>query len=472
MRNSWIAFLSLLIISCGKNPYYTENILLGGEIRNDNEGFITVQKAPSPYEVASGKEYPIDTIQIDSNWFFLKEFEGETGTYNIQYGEFNFPVYLEPAKKLNINFDAEDVYETLEFSSDTKKPTRYLVKIHQGKNNTDANVLFALSEDEFLTKVDSMRKSFDTTLVEFITDKPSFDKQFLKEQSLSHLYGTYVQMLNYAKLRHYYNDTLADLSEGFFNFKKEINLNDSNAIKVANYLTTIQLMMEDDLEDFANQQTTTFETYTHAKYNWIDSNIRIQKLRDFFLASTLKNYIKYDFHAEPDSIIQLGLAQISDSTLASTITTELDIRSHLAGGNIAPDFTAIDTAGASHQLSDLRGKVVYIDFWASWCGPCKSEAPHLNKLRNAFKNDDVVILSVSIDDYRGDWFKYIDDNNTPGEQWYVNGWGSKAAQQYVIQSIPRFVLIDATGKIVTANAPRPSTQASKEAISKLLESNS
>lgn len=471
MKNLWFALIAVLLISCGEKPKISENIMVGGEIRNDEIGYFTLEKTPTPYEVAIGKTYPIDTVKIDTSWLFVQEIVGPKGVYNLTYGDEHFQVYLEPTKKLNINFDGTDVLNTTEFSSDSKKPTRYVVKISKGKQKTPPSTLFALSEEDFLFSVDSMRKSFDTAIVEFITDKPRFDKQFLKEESLSHLYGTYVQMLNYARIRHHYNDTLEDLSEGYFDFKKEINLNDTNALNVSNYLMAIQLLMEDDLEEIAIQEITTFEQYTSAKFHWIDSNLRVQELRDYFYTSALKNYVKYDFHAEPDSIIQLGLTQINDSALAASITSELDTRAHLATGKPAPNFTAIDTAGKEHQLSDLKGKVVYIDFWATWCGPCKQEAPYLEKLRKSMEGENVVILSVSIDDYRGEWQKYISEKEVEGDQWYVKGWKSDAAQQYVIKSIPRFVLIDQQGNIVEANASRPSTKDAKEAIEQLLEPN-
>ena len=64
------------------------------------------------------------------------------------------------------------------------------------------------------------------------------------------------------------------------------------------------------LQEIAIQEITTFEQYTAAKFQWIDSNLRVQELRDYFYTSALKNYVKYDFHAEPDSIIQLGLTHI------------------------------------------------------------------------------------------------------------------------------------------------------------------
>ena len=128
-----------------------------------------------------------------------------------------------------------------------------------------------------------------------------------------------------------------------------------------------------------------------------------------------------------------------------------------AGGKAA-DFTYPDAEGNMHSLSDYKGKVVVVDVWATWCGPCKSELPHLKKLEKEMEGTDVVFIGVSLDKDKDleKWKKFIADEQLPGVQLFAGGW-SKIAQDYKITGIPRFMVFAKDGSIVDANAPRPSS---------------
>lgn len=126
-------------------------------------------------------------------------------------------------------------------------------------------------------------------------------------------------------------------------------------------------------------------------------------------------------------------------------------------GQPAADFSYPDAAGKQVSLSDFRGKVVVVDVWATWCGPCKAELPHLKKLEEEMKGKDVVFVGVSLDKEKDldKWKKFIQDENLPGVQLFAGGW-SKIAEDYKITGIPRFMVFDREGNVVEAKAPRPS----------------
>lgn len=130
-----------------------------------------------------------------------------------------------------------------------------------------------------------------------------------------------------------------------------------------------------------------------------------------------------------------------------------------AKGTPAFDFSAKDVNGKTHKLSDYKGKLVYVDVWATWCGPCVKEIPHLEKLQDKYKDKNITFMSVSIDSPKDleKWKNYVSNHNLQGIQLVGdNGYGSEVTKKYNIKGIPRFLLIDADGNIVSANAPRPS----------------
>ncbi|HEY1032472.1 MAG TPA: TlpA disulfide reductase family protein [Flavipsychrobacter sp.] len=124
----------------------------------------------------------------------------------------------------------------------------------------------------------------------------------------------------------------------------------------------------------------------------------------------------------------------------------------------APDFTAHDINDKEVKLSDLKGKVVYIDFWATSCAPCVAELPYIKRMQEHYKNnEDIVMLYVSFDNNGMALQKFLKEKSFAGLHW-VDGrsFASEAAEKYKISGIPRYIVVDREGMLVTSDAQRPS----------------
>ena len=136
----------------------------------------------------------------------------------------------------------------------------------------------------------------------------------------------------------------------------------------------------------------------------------------------------------------------------TSIKTKLRQMQALVVGGEAPDFTQNNPEGEAVSLSDLRGNVVLVDFWASWCGPCRRENPNVVKLYNKYNEKGFEILGVSLDKQHDRWVKAIEADGLAWEQVSdLQGWKNAAAGLYGVRSIPHTILLDKEGKIIARN---------------------
>ena len=200
------------------------------------------------------------------------------------------------------------------------------------------------------------------------------------------------------------------------------------------------------------------------------------------------------FELEPDAFKKRMLELKSFLTKASTINVDSSLISQIATenermieyletnykskyaaassmkkGSPSPKFSDFENyEGGTTSLDDLKGKYVYIDVWATWCGPCKQQIPFLKEIESEYEHKNIAFVSISTDRANkcDAWKKMIEDYDMGGYQLFA-GTDQSFSAAYQINAIPRFILIDPDGKIVDSNAPRPSDPKLKELFDSL-----
>lgn len=157
---------------------------------------------------------------------------------------------------------------------------------------------------------------------------------------------------------------------------------------------------------------------------------------------------------EVNEMLEMLTPEVLASQVASELSTQIKGALAMSEGGQAPDFTMNDVDGKPVKLSDVYGESKYllIDFWASWCSPCRAENPNVVANYNKYHEKGFDILGVSLDKEQGAWVKAIaDDKLTWTHVSDLKGWQNAAAAQYAVRSIPANLLVDNKGKIVARN---------------------
>ncbi len=157
-------------------------------------------------------------------------------------------------------------------------------------------------------------------------------------------------------------------------------------------------------------------------------------------------------------ISELG-KEFPQDKLYNQVKGEIEAAKKTAIGSVAPDIELPTPDGKTMKISDLRGKYVLLDFWASWCGPCRRENPNVVRVYQKYKDKGFEILGISLDKSKDKWLQAIQSD---GLIWYhisdLKGWQSEAAKLYGVNSIPSTFLLDKEGKIIARNLRGPALE--------------
>ncbi|WP_341843680.1 TlpA disulfide reductase family protein [Chitinophaga caseinilytica] len=420
-------------------------------------------------------------------------------------------IYLEPGYALNIVYAPDSTYrftgkgavENNAFVSASKKLGNYLAL---GEETLLAQEALYIPMPEFLAKLDAF---LDGGKKEFAKSSNASFRE-IAEKDLA-FYAKYVMHM-YAI---YYGTDLVKQAE-FYKFMQSGDRADSNYQRKFRALDSAQRVKrltkeekakltdlydvqwdKNDAQLFKQSYWYRYMLSSHlsalqwGKYRdlWmaegtgrdrrslIDLTIVQHEVKDPFILSNLRhrhvtNALKMlGDKALRDSLYQNYMATVKRADYRKAVE-EIYANANTFGDNKqAPDFTYEDINGKNVSLRDLRGKYVYIDVWATWCGPCKAEIPHLEKVEKAFHGKDITFVSLSVDKQsdKGKWVEFVKNGTLNSIQVLADkDFGSDFVKKFNINAIPRFILISPDGKIVSANALRPSDPKLTEMLEKLL----
>ncbi|WP_323027794.1 TlpA disulfide reductase family protein [Gelidibacter japonicus] len=436
--------IATITLSC-KNEVPNDLTVFSGEITNIIDDKIIL---------ANHDNSQRDTIAVSEAGKFLDTLKISTGSYLVTYGKIFMRVHLEPASHLNITFDTKDFKNSLNFSGEGAAVNTYL----QDKIKREREMMGSFEEFYSLDEVEFKKKANDikTSMEQFIDDQMNISDDFKKKENRNIGHEFIAKLLGYEKSHSYVikvpefkvsTDFLPEMTGFDYNNSEDFNFSGSYRRLVSSHFreTAKNISDSENLEE-------------DVAYLKVVSESPNQEIKNKLLFDEAKSGISYTANLE--DYYDVYMKASTDKKNNEIITESYHKLRTVAKGMPSPKFFDYENNdGSKTSLDDLKGKYIYVDVWATWCGPCIKEIPSLKRVEKEYHGKNIEFLSVSIDKQsdHGKWKKMIVDENLGGIQVLAdNAWESQFVQDYLIMGIPRFILLDPEGNIVTANAPRPS----------------
>ena len=444
----------LLFIGCSKNE--SSYITFSGEIKNSTDEIITI----SNYNSTMKEDFPIDS----SGHFSARVNIDKDGYYFFKIGRPYSIIRFKKGHNVHLDIDADNFFESRIYSGDLKVENNYGVSKSKLRSKFvgDPKDYFVVPLDEFLLKI---KKTRDAVFELLEKSELSQEDKLIEKRIIEY---DYLQSYNnYQKFYSYHKKVKANLPDDYYEPIINMDIDDGEIFKYSRAYRNliIENFRHSSKKEMDRDSALTIIEFVKNKI----SNIKSVDIREQY-ASMLMRQMKEGNDNIDDDYHQI-MPLFSTQRMKDKLTQRYQSAKETTSGNIAVDFDYENFNGGRTTLRDLSGKLIYIDVWATWCGPCIKEMPALKELVNFYKGKDIEFVSISIDhkkDYEK-WRKMVPEKNVGGIQLYdAEGLKSSFMKAFSVGLIPRFMMIDEQGKIISANAPRPSDKNVKDFIDRQL----
>ena len=376
------------------------------------------------------------------------------GYYFFQVGRSYTTVRFKKGQNVHVSIDASDFFKSIIYSGDLKKENNYNVSKSKLRANLvgDTKEYFVVPLNDFLPKIEKTRDTLFSLLAnsELSQKDTELEKKLIKYEYLQ----TYN---NYKKFYNYHKKVDPVLPDDYFDPILGMNTDDDEIFRYSRAYRNLIIENFRLSSKIALSKDTSLTIIDFVK-NKI-SDLKSADIREQ-IASMLIREIKEENENIDDDYDKIMTLLASDR-MKEKLTLRYKSAISTTSGTASVDFNYENFDGGSISLQELRGKLLYIDVWATWCGPCIKEMPALKELVKEYAKKDIEFVSISIDgknDY-DKWKKMVPEKNVGGIQLYdAEGLDSDFMKAFSVSLIPRFMMIDSEGKIITAKAPRPSSK--------------
>ena len=418
--------------------------------------------APVANDVVMVFHNEISNQYLDENGcavFTLKDVDA--GYLKLFHGRESLRIYVEGGDVAKLTFRGGRMTSAYSFEGEKEQAVRYL--------NTISLVAlpdedFALDFDEYVDRLEEKEK--DAAKILKATDL-SAAKGFLKmEQArIKYSYGAALLMYPVGHMLMTQAPSYRP-DESYYEMIDSYVVEDGLLVALDEYRAFISEAMH--VLDASSRDIREVYPKTVAQMKYAADRLENPEIREIILHHIAAEYVDNFGVKDVAELGNIYNTYVRNPELMSSMVKKYERWDLSLPGKISPSFKAEDIRGKEYTLADFRGKYVYIDMWATWCGPCRQEIPYMKALEKEFEGAEIVFLGLSIDKDKQAWKKMVRSGELSGVQLYL-GPQSKFQEAYRIEGIPRFILLDKEGKILNNDMFRPSEEMTAQTLRNLNE---
>ncbi|EWH14422.1 redoxin domain-containing protein [Cellulophaga geojensis KL-A] len=437
--------IGVLCFSCKQNVEKPiDYAVLSGEITNKTGDFTLAAQDKSFKEI----------ISIGEDGKFRDTLKVKPGLYMFYSGRNVTKVYLENGSNIVVNADVSNFSETVSFTGKGSEVCNYLeAKLKKEKElKGEGNTFFVLEETEFKAKA----KEIKSVLEKMVSETEGISEDFVAKEKIE-LHYAYLSSLDFYNKYHSYYAKKPDYiaSASFLEELKSLDYSNEEHYKASpSYKNMVNSHIIELAQMISKENSISFKMANIKAAASLKNNY----IRNDVLYSTAKMGIT--FADDVKAYYKVFIDACTNEDYRTEITETYNKLKTVAPGQPSPKFVDYENyAGGTTSLDDLKGKYVYIDIWATWCGPCKAEIPFLQKVEKKYHGKNIEFVSISVDkkEDHNKWKAMVKEKELGGIQLFTgSAFKTDFVEDYFVMGIPRFILIDPKGNIVKSSAPRPS----------------
>jgi len=433
----------LFIISCANQPEAATNSVINLAVTNSNAPNAMVRNSDGFSKEMSFSENGTltDTLTLAKN-----------GYYQLIVGRESTSIYLEKGKNISVSLDGQMFDESLTYTGDLAAENNYIAAKYLFDEKFDFKEVYSKEEAQFLETIQKLHQG----KLDLLTNAGITNTDFVTKETNELTYDNASNLESYVDYHMYFTKKTAfTVTDNFYEPLASINYADTSAFRNSNSYAGLLNVHYNRIAQ-KNSDDPDFNS-TVAFLSAVNDGLPNGYAKEALMTNQLQ------FGLRPDEGLDAAYSIYKNSAPSAknlaTVTARYEKLSTITKGKTSPAFDYENFAGGKTSLSDLKGKYVYIDVWATWCGPCIREIPSLKILEADYHDANIAFVSISIDEQKDyeKWRKMIPEKELGGIQLMANNaWKSEFITAYAINGIPRFIVLDTEGNIVSADAPRPS----------------